>query len=220
MATSGISTFDPAFDDILQDAVAMVGGGPVLAEELISAKRGLNYLLTSIQNQNILLHKVETTNVPVSASVGSLNFDQTILDVLKVAVKVSTTEIIMDRDGYERWAEIPVKTQPGRPMRYWFDRERTGSRMDLWPVPNRDYTLVITMQKAVEDTVRAFDSIDVPRRFLPAIVYGLAYWIGLRRGARVPDTRLTFIKAQYEAELKEAMREDRERGSIYIRIGR
>lgn len=220
MATSGISNFDPTFDDLLQDAAAMVGGGPILAEELISAKRGLNYLLTSIQNKAILLHKVETTNVPVTASTSSITFDSTILDVLKVAVKVSATEIVMDRDGYERWAEIPVKNQPGRPMRYWFDRERNGNRMNLWPVPNTDYTLVITIQKTLEDTVRAFDNIDVPRRFMPALVYGIAYWIGIRRGSRVPDTRLAFIKAQYEAELRDAMREDRERGSIYIRIGR
>lgn len=220
MTTSGVSTFDPKFDDLLQDAAAMVGGGPILADELISAKRGLDYMLTSIQNRNILLHKVETTTVPVSSSVSSLSFDQTILDVLKVAVRVSTTEIVMDRDGYERWAEIPVKNQLGRPMRYWFDRERQGNRMNLWPVPNTTYDLVITIQKSVEDTVRAFDNVDVPRRFMPALVYGLAYWIGLRRGGRVPDQRLAFLKAQFDAELKGAMREDRERGSIYIRIGR
>jgi hypothetical protein len=68
MATSGVASFSPSFDDILQDAVAMVGGGPVLADELISAKRGLDYLLTSIQNQNVLLHKIETTVIPVSIS--------------------------------------------------------------------------------------------------------------------------------------------------------
>lgn len=55
MATSGTSNFDPTFDDILQDAAGMVGGGPILAEELIAAKRGLDYLLTDIQNRNVLL---------------------------------------------------------------------------------------------------------------------------------------------------------------------
>jgi hypothetical protein len=79
---------------------------------------------------------------------------------------------------------------------------------------------VLTVQKNAEDTLRAFDNIDVPRRFLPAIVYGLAYWIGLRRGPRVPTDRLTLLKTEYERAVRDAMREDRERGKVLIRIGR
>lgn len=220
MTTSGTSSFNPTFDEILQDAAAMVGGGPLLADELISARRGLDYLLTDIQNKNVLLHKIETTLVPVSSSVTSLAFDQTISDVLVAAIRTSTTDIIIERDGYQRWAEIPTKSQVGRPTRYWWDRRREGSIMSLWPVPNQTFTVVLTIQKNLEDTVRAFDNVDVPRRFLPALTFGLAYWIGLRRGTRVDQNRLVLIKAEYEAALKNAMREDRERGKFLLRIGR
>ncbi len=197
----------------------MVGGGPVLADELISARRGLDYLLTDLQNRNVLLHKIETTIVPVSASVSSLTFDQTISDVLVASIRTSTTDIIIDRDGYERWAEVPTKSQSGRPTRYWWDRRRTSNVMNFWPVPDQTYTVVLTIQKNAESTLRAFDNVDVPRRFMPALVYGLAYWIGLRRGAAVPTDRLNLIRANYEAALKGAMREDRERGKVLIRIG-
>jgi hypothetical protein len=220
MATSGVASFDPTFDDILQDAAAMVGGGPILADELISARRGLDYMLTSIQNQNVLLHKIETTVVPVSASVSSLTFAGTISDVLSASSRTSATDILMDRDGYERWAEIPTKSQTGRPTRYWWDRRRDSNIMNLWPLPDQTYAIVLTIQKNAEDTLRAFDNIDVPRRFLPAVTYGLAYWIGLRRGARVDQNRLVLLKAEYESQLKAAMREDRERGSFLVRIGR
>lgn len=220
MATSGISSFDPAFDDILQDAVAMVGGGPVLADELISARRGLDYLLTDLQNKNVLLHKIETTTVPVSASVSSLTFDPSISDVLVASIRTSSTDIVMDRDGFERWAEIPTKSQTGRPIRYWWDRRRESSIMNLWPLPDQSYTVVLTIQKNAENTLRAFDNVDVPRRFLPAVVYGLAYWIGLRRGNRVDSNRLTLLRAEYERAIRDAMREDRERGKVRIRIGR
>jgi len=220
MATSGVASFSPSFDDILQDAVAMVGGGPVLADELISAKRGLDYLLTSIQNQNVLLHKIETTVIPVSISVTSLTFGQDISDVLVASIRTSSTDIVIERDGYERWAEIPTKSQTGRPTRYWWDRRRDSNTMSLWPVPDQTYTVVLTIQKNAEDTLRAFDNIDVPRRFLPAVTYGLAYWIGLRRGSRVDANRLQLLRAEYEAQLKAAMREDRERGTIILRIGR
>ena len=220
MATSGVASFNPTFDEILQDAAAMVGGGPLLADELISARRGLDYMLTSIQNQNVLLHKIETTVVPVSASVSSLTFGSSISDVLTATVRTSTTEMLLDRDGYERWAEIPTKSQTGRPTRYWWDRRRDSNIMNLWPLPDQTYSIVLTVQKNTEDTLRAFDNIDVPRRFLPAVTYGLAYWIGLRRGARADQNRLALLRTEYEAQLKAAMREDRERGSVLVRIGR
>ena len=220
MATSGTSNFDPTFDDLLQDAVAMVGGGPVLADELISARRGLDYLLTDLQNKNVLLHKIETTVVPVPSSVSALTFDQTISDVLVASIRTSSTDIIIERDGYERWAEIPTKSQSGRPTRYWWDRRRTSNVMNFWPVPDQSYTVVLTVQKNAENTLRAFDNMDVPRRFMPALVYGLAYWIGLRRGDRVDTNRLALLRAEYERAVKDAMREDRERGKVLIRIGR
>lgn len=198
----------------------MVGGGPVLADELISARRGLDYLLTDLQNKNVLLHKIETTIVPVSASVSSLAFGPSISDVLVASVRTSGTDIVLERDGYERWAEIPTKSQTGRPTRYWWDRRRDGNIMNFWPLPDQTYDVVLTIQKNAEDTLRAFDNIDVPRRFLPAIIYGLAYWIGLRRGTRVDANRLTLLRLEYDRAVKDAMREDRERGKVLIRIGR
>lgn len=220
MATSGVSNFDPTFDDLLQDAAAMVGGGPVLAEELSSAKRGLDYLITDLQNKNILLHKIETTVVPVSVSVSGLSLGPSVSDVLVASIRTSSTNILMERDGYERWAEIPTKNQPGRPTRFWCDRRREGSTISLWPIPDQTYDVVLTIQKNAEDTLRAFDNIDLPRRFMPAVVYGIAYWIGLRRGPRVPTDRLTLLRAEYERAIKDAMREDRERGKVFIRVGR
>jgi hypothetical protein len=220
VATSGVSNFDPTFDDLLQDAVAMVGGGPVLADELISARRGLDYLLTDLQNKNVLLHKIETTVVPVSTSVSSISFGPSISDVLVASIRTSSTDIVLDRDGYERWAEIPTKSQTGRPVRYWWDRRRDSNVMNLWPLPDQTYTVVLTIQKNAENTLRAFDNIDVPRRFLPAVTYGLAYWIGLRRGNRVDANRLALLRAEYERAVRDAMREDRERGKVLIRIGR
>jgi hypothetical protein len=220
VATSGTSNFDPTFDDLLQDAAAMVGGGPLLADELIGARRGLDFLLTDLQNKNVLLHKIETTVVPASLSVASLTFDQSISDVLVASVRTSTTDLVIERDGYERWAEIPVKSQTGRPIRYWWDRRRDSNIMNLWPLPDQTYTLVLTVQKNAESTLRAFDNVDVPRRFMPALVYGLAYWVGLRRGNRVDTNRLTLLRAEYERAIKDAMREDRERGKVLIRIGR
>lgn len=222
MSTSGVSNFAPTFDDLLQDASGMVGGGPILAEELQSAQRGLDYLLTQIQNRNVLLHKIETTTVPVPVSTSVVPFDNTVLDLLVANVQDAsgTAEITMTRLGYESWAQLTNKSQTGRPIQYWFDRERSGNQMYLWPQPDTTYNLVLTVHKTAEETVRAFNNIDVPRRFLPALLYGLAYYVGMRRPTRVPAERLMMLKAEYESALREAMREDRERASFFIRLAR
>lgn len=221
MATSGVSSFNPTFDDILQDAAGMVGGGPILAEELQSAMRGMDYMLTQLQNRNVLLHKIETTTIPTSTGVAQVSLEPTVLDALSIAVQDSTgSSITIHRLGFEGWAQIPSKSQTGRPVQYWFDRRLSGNKLNLWPTPNDIYDLVITVQKTAEDTIRAFNNVDVPRRFLPALLYGLAYYVGLRRGGRIPADRLVLLKTEYEAAVKEAMREDRERGSIYIRVSR
>lgn len=221
MATSGTSNFNPTFDDIMQDAAGMVGGGPILAEELQSAMRGMDYLLTQLQNRNVLLHKIETTVIPVSVSTAQVSLEPSVLDALTVAVRDSNNNsITIHRLGYEGWAQIPTKDQTGRPVQYWFDRRLSGNTLNLWPISDNTYDLVITVQKTAEDTIRAFNNVDVPRRFLPALLYGLAYYIGLRRGGRIPAERLQLLKAEYEVAVKEAMREDRERGSIYIRTAR
>jgi hypothetical protein len=222
MPTSGSTTFEPTFDDLLQDAVGMVGGGPILAEELSAAMRGLDYLLIMAQNKNVMLHKIETTLVTLSASTTAYALDSSVLDVQHVGVRTSATganTITLMRHGYERWAELPTKSNTGRPVAYFFDRRRDSSIMNVWPLPNQDYVSVLTIHKVAETTIRAFNSIDVPRRFIPAMVFGIAYYIGLRRSARVPAERLLLLKAQYDEALRDAMQEDRERGSVYVRIG-
>jgi hypothetical protein len=220
MATSGTHQFDPTFDDILQDAAGMVGGGPILAEELLSAKRGLDVVLTKIQNRNILLHKIQTTTVPVIAEQDTYSINRATLDILHASVSRidSSNSFTLERLGYEQWADIPTKERPGQPTQYWFDRGRVGSTLNIWPVPDTSYTLNLTIHKLADDTLRAFNNVDVPRRFIPALVYGLAYWIGMRRPSRVSVERLSILKLEFEEALKEAFTEDRERASIRIRL--
>lgn len=218
--TSGTHDFDPSFDDILQDAAGMVGGGPILAEELISARRGLDVLLTRIQNRNLFLHKIETTTVPTVTAVASYAFDKSVSDLLHLTVNTSTeaSETVGQRLGFQQWMNIPNKSLEGRPLQWWFDRHRQGGSLRLWPTPDKVYNLNITLQKTPEDTVKAFDSVDVPRRFIPALTFGLAYWVGLRRANRVPADRLALLKREFDESVREAMDEDRERASVRISL--
>jgi hypothetical protein len=57
------------------------------------------------------------------------------------------------------------------------------------------------------------DDADVPFRFLPCLIYGLAYHMGIKRPG-VPGDRISFLKGVYEEALQNAMEEDRERASF------
>ncbi len=217
MATSGTYNFNPTFDEILQDAAGMVGGGPILAEELISAKRGLDITLTRLQNRNVLLHKIVTTAVSCSVGQATYTLPPSILDVHVINHKINNVELTLDREPFQTWAERVSKETRGRPTTYWFDRQRDGGIINLWPVPSQNATLNITAQRLTEDTIRAFGNVDIPRRFVPAIIYGLAYWIGMRRPS-VPADRLAALRTEFEAAIKEGMGEDRERASFILKV--
>jgi hypothetical protein len=201
----------PAFDDILQDAVGMVGGGPVLAEELSSAMRGLNQLLVDLQNKNLLLHKIDVTVVPVSTA--TVTLDPSWLDVQTV----NCEDVELQRLGFKSWANLPT-TGEARPTQYWFDRQASQGVINVWPTPDTQYDLTVWGQRHADMLTRAYDFVDIPKRFWPAVTFGLAYWIGLRR-PRVDAQKLALIKAEYVEKLKAAMQEDRERSSFMIRLG-
>jgi hypothetical protein len=61
----------------------------------------------------------------------------------------------------------------------------------------------------------ATQNADTPKRFLPALTCGLAYYMSMKRPL-VPDTKITMLKTNYEEVLARAMEEDRERASIYL----
>ena len=56
---------------------------------------------------------------------------------------------------------------------------------------------------------------DLPKRFLPALTCGLAYYMSMKRPL-VADTRIGMLKQNYEDMLFRAMEEDRERASLYL----
>lgn len=218
MATSGVTDFTVSFDDILQDAAGMVGGGPILAEELLSAKRGLDNLLIAIQNKGPLLHKIVSMTIPAVVDQQDYVLPNSVVDVQKVMLRRDNKDVELTRLGFKQWTEIYDKNLRGRPTSYWFDRTRTQGTLRVWPRPDSiAYSFVVTYQQVAEQTLRAFEEVDVPRRFWPALTFGLAYWVGLRRSDKVSEQRLALLRAEYETALQDALREDRERASFYVR---
>jgi hypothetical protein len=57
---------------------------------------------------------------------------------------------------------------------------------------------------------------DIPRRYLPALISGLAVELANKRPAQVDINRRQELKAYYEQDWEKAREEDRERVSFYV----
>jgi hypothetical protein len=84
----------------------------------------------------------------------------------------------------------------------------------VWPTPDgsTSYQFVYWRMRRIDDAGSGSSTMDVPFRFLPCLVAGLAYYLALK----VPDgaARLDILKAQYDEAWELAATEDRETAAI------
>ena len=217
MSTSGTYNFSMDIDEVIQEALEMIGGEQTLGNDPKSARRSINLLLQDWQNRGILLWSTNTTVVDVSTSVTAYSLSSNMVDAMEVVVNLSATDIQLDRLSMEEYLKIPRKSQTGRPTQYAIRRGRANLELYLWPIPDsNDYSLKIEKIKYLQDVNKSAGQIaDVSRRFLPCMTAGLAYFMSMKR-AGIDGNRIMFIKQEYEERLARAMDEDRERTSLRI----
>jgi len=217
MAVSGTYNFNLDIDEVIQEAMEMIGGEDTLGHEPASARRSINLMLRDWQNRGILLWTTSTTAVTVAASTTTYDLASSTINALEVVISRDNTDVKLTRITPEEYMIIPAKTQTGKPNQYSIRRKKDNPVMSVWPIPeNSTDILKIEIVKEVEDTNKSADqNADVPKRFLPALTCGLAYYMSMKRPL-VADTKIAMLKTNYEEKLGRAMEEDRERASIYL----
>ena len=81
---------------------------------------------------------------------------------------------VLNRDTYVAQSN---KVFQGRPLTYWFQRDLPQPVMNLWPAPNlaaEEQQLIVWRQRHIMDTENLQQEIEVPQRWLEAIINGLA----------------------------------------------
>ncbi len=79
---------------------------------------------------------------------------------------------------------------------------------------NPYYVLRYWRLRRIQDAGSGIQTPDMPFRFLPSLVAGLAYYIGTKIPEGLP--RLEILKAQYDEQYALAAGEDREKASISL----
>jgi|TARA_R110000751_G_scaffold154263_1_gene259230 hypothetical protein len=217
MAVSGTYNFNLDIDEVIQEAMEMIGGESTLGHEPASARRSINLMLRDWQNRGILLWTTSVSSITVIASTGDYSLAGSTLDALEVVLNRDDTDIQLNRLSSEEYLLIPNKTQTGRPMQYSIRRGRDNPVMSVWPLPeNSTDVLKVEIFSELQDVNRsATQNADVPKRFLPCLTMGLSYYMSMKR-ANIDPTRIQMLKANYEETLSRALLEDRERTSMRV----
>jgi len=217
MAVSGTYDFNLDIDEVIQEAMEMIGGEDTLGHEPASARRSINLMLKDWQNRGILLWTTSVSSVTVAASTTAYDLSSSTIDALEVVLNRDDTDIQLTRISPEEYLLIPNKTQTGRPMQYSIRRGRDNPVMSVWPIPeNSTDVLKMEIFSELQDVNKsAIQNADLPKRFLPAMTCGLSYYMSMKRPG-VEAGRIQMLKTNYEEKLGRAMEEDRERVSMYI----
>ena len=203
--------------DVIQEATEMIGGEVTLGEEPRSARRSINLILSDWQNRGVCLRTTNTTTVSVASSTTTVSLGSHVSDVMQVVINRDNTDLEMTRISYEEYLKIPNKGQTGRPSQYAIKRFSDNVQLFMWSVPdvNTDKLKIEKIDYMQDVDKSAVQNADMPRRFLPALTTGLAYYMSLKRPG-ITEARASFLKREYEERLGFAMTEDKERASLYI----
>lgn len=166
-------------------------------------------------NRGINLWAIDSGTVAVSAGTATYNLPADTIDLLEHVLRTGSGTTQQDQDlmriSVSTYAQISNKNTQARPSQIYINRQRSQPTFTLWPVPNQSYTLVYWRMRRIQDSGGATFEPEIPARFIPAFVAGLAYSIAMK-DPELSD-RVDRLEMAYEKQFRFATEEDRDRSS-------
>jgi len=225
MATSGTAAFNMDFTEIAEEAWERAGREMRSGYDLRTARRSMNLMTIEWQNRGINLWTIDEGTVSLVNGTAQYALPADTVDLLEQVIRTGSgstqQDLTINRISVSTYASIPNKTTTGRPIQFWIERLVDAPRINVWPVPDsNNYTFKYWRIRRIEDAGAGVQTADMPFRFLPCLVAGLAYHIAMK----VPELaqRIPMLKATYEEEFDRAASEDRVKTNARFvpRIGR
>lgn len=216
MATSGSRDFDLDVADIIEEAYERCGLEVRTGYDAKTARRSLNIMFSEWANRGVNLWTVKQATLTLTSGTATYNSGNGLAspmnDILEVALRRSGTDYEVDRISRGEYLNVPNKTTTGRPSQFYFNRQ-TSPELVVWPTPeNSTDELVYYYITRIEDADTLQNTTDVPYRFLPCMIAGLAYYLSMKKA---PE-RVQLLKAVYEEEFQRAADEDEDRVSLKL----
>ena len=219
MATSGTATFNLEISEVVEEAFERCGLQSKTGYDMDTARRSLNLLFLEWTNRGLNFWTVEQGTATASDGTSTITLPADTIDLIQHSIRdgsgTTQTDLPLSRFSVSQYSTIPNKLTEGRPVNLYIDKQRAAPVVYLWPTPNKDYTFVYQRIRRIQDTgVVGSNDADVPARFLPCLVAGLAYLIS----QKYPEAfmRSAELKAEYEFQWQLAEQEDRDRASVHF----
>ena len=130
-------------------------------------------------------------------------------------VKSTSVDTPMTRISRSQYQGFSNKTSTGLPTQYWVQRfiDKVTMTLYLTPGSTQDGNYInFYYTKRIDDVGAYTNATDVPYRFVPCMIMGLAYYLAIKYAPQ----RVQELKLLYEDELKRAESEDGSSNSTYI----
>jgi len=226
MTTSATASFNLNLNELIEEAFERAGAELRTGYEFRTARRSLNLMFAEWANRGINLWTVESDSVPLIADQATYVLPIDTVDLIEHVVRTNAAtsiqaDISISRISVSTYASLPNKTATGRPIQIYINRQSGATEpsgvqpptFTLWPVPNvsNTYQLVYWRLRRMLDAGSGVNTQDIPFRFLPAMVAGLAYYVALK----IPESaeRIPMLKQMYDEAWQQASDEDRDKAA-------
>ena len=218
--SSGISTTLSAGINaaVTTIGVASVTGLPTAGGIIIIGTEQITYSGISSLNLTGCVRGVNgSTAATHNTSDAVLQFPIGMTDIQEANHRVKSTSVDtpMTRISRSQYQGFSNKTSTGLPTQYWVQRFIDKVTMTLYLTPGaaQDGNYInFYYTKRIDDVGAYTNATDVPYRFVPCMISGLAYYLAVKYAPQ----RVQELKLLYEDELLRAEDEDGSSNSTYI----
>ena len=236
--TSGTATFDKTFsiDEIIEEAFERIGLNSVAGYQMKSARRSLNVLFQEWGNRGIHYWEIDELDLDLIEGQAEYKFfrassDGTsatstpngvygISDVLEAHLRSNRTQTTqsdspmtkVDRSTYGGFSN---KLSKGTPNQYFVQRFIDHVSIQIYPTPdstNASKDMHFYYIKRIQDIGDYTNATDVPFRFVPCMISGLAFYLAQKYQPQL----IQQMKLYYEDEFARASAEDGSASSTHI----
>jgi hypothetical protein len=220
MATSGTQAFNLDLSEIVEEAFERCGAELRTGYDLRTARRSLNLLFADWANRGINMWTIEQGSITLVPGTATYNLPIYTVDLMEHVIRTGAgnastqADLNITRISVSTYATIPNKLTQARPIQVYIDRISPTPTITVWPTPDNSqtYTFVYWRLRRIQDAGGGVNTMDVPFRFLPCMIAGLAAYLSLK----VPGglERNQMLQAQYDAAWELAAGEDREKAAV------
>jgi len=212
MATSGSRDFELDVADIIEEAYERCGIEVRTGYDAKTARRSLNLMFADWANRGLNLWTVKQRTITLTKGQAQQTLTSDVVDLLEVVLRRNGTDFEIQKISRGEYLTLPAKTTEGRPSQVYFDRQ-IDPVMNIWPTPeNSTDQLIYYYVQRIEDADTLTNTTDMPFRFYPCMVAGLAYYLSMKRAL----DRTQLLKTVYEEEFQRAADEDEARTPLKL----